>query len=255
MTTLIESIELRPRETAALVGAGSMSSAILRMAAELREAGRTVVTTSTVFMPEVNPSSPFYFLVEPDLRKALEQLPTLLEAHGHVRLAFEYIRADKIKGVEPGWVPAIAALPEVDNLIVEADGARHRPLKAPNEKEPALPPGVDVLLVTAGLDVLGKPLNEENAHRPELVGALTGLVEGDPVTPRVVAQVLASPRGGLKNVPADARVWFLLTGWRPANDEQAREMAALLLGQAPQAEGAVLLAPGHSGGVELIKTR
>ena len=35
-----------------------------------------------------------------------------------------------------------------------------------------MPARADLVLVMAGLDVLGKPLDEENVHRPEQVAAL-----------------------------------------------------------------------------------
>lgn len=252
MTDFAESVAVAPGEVVALVGGGSLMSAALRLAGELREAGRTVVSTSTVYMPAPNPSASFYFMVEPDQDSLTARLPQLLQEHGHVRLAAERVRDDKIRGVDPGWVPDMVALPGVGNVVVESDGARHRPLKAPKEDEPVLPLLVDVLLVCAGLDVLGKPLDEENVHRPELVSGITGLHPGEPVTTRAVAEVLTSPHGGLKNLPNMARVWFVLTGWRDTNDAEAREIAQLALERAPQARGAILLGPGHSGAVEAI---
>ena len=95
-------------------------------------------------------------------------------------------------------------------LLVEADGSRGRPLKAPAEHEPPLPDFADLVLVVAGLTGLGRPLAEEFVHRPELFSRLSGLPLGATVTPEALACVLAHPQGGLKNAPASARRVALL---------------------------------------------
>src|SRR5512140_3030340 len=45
-------------------------------------------------------------------------------------------------------------------LLIEADGARQRALKAPAEHEPAIPAFADVVIVVAALSAVGKPLSE-----------------------------------------------------------------------------------------------
>ncbi len=90
-------------------------------------------------------------------------------------------------------------------LLIEADGSRQKPLKAPNEREPVIPEFTDVVIVVAGLSGLGKSLNEEYAHRPQLFSTLSGLPLNDSITPNALIRVLTHPNGGLKNIPPDAR--------------------------------------------------
>ena len=97
-------------------------------------------------------------------------------------------------------------------LAIEADGARGRWVKAPAEHEPVVPEWVDLVVPVAGLPAVGFPLSEETAHRPERIAALLGMKEVDVLTPRLLAELLASPRGGLKGVPDRAEVRVLLTG-------------------------------------------
>ena len=97
-------------------------------------------------------------------------------------------------------------------LLIEADGAKQLPLKAPAEHEPAIPSFVECVLVIAGLAGLGQPLDANHVHRPDRFAALSGLSMGAPITPEAVAQVLTSPSGGLKNIPPAARRLALLTG-------------------------------------------
>ena len=90
-------------------------------------------------------------------------------------------------------------------LLVEADGSRQKPLKAPGGREPVIPDSAEEVVVVAGLSGLGKPLTDEFVHRPERFAELSGMQIGEPVTPEALVQVLLHTEGGLKNIPANAR--------------------------------------------------
>ena len=85
----------------------------------------------------------------------------------------------KLQGLDPDLVGRIAALPGVDNVLVEADGAKGRSLKAPAGHEPVVPGSTTLLVPVAAADVVGRPLDDTMVHRPELVAGLTGLELGE----------------------------------------------------------------------------
>jgi probable selenium-dependent hydroxylase accessory protein YqeC len=87
--------------------------------------------------------------------------------------------------------------------VMECDGARVRPFKAPADHEPVIPPFADAVIAVAGADCFGKSIGEI-CHRPERVAALLGTDLDHLITPADVARVLASPAGGRKSVPAGA---------------------------------------------------
>ena len=93
---------------------------------------------------------------------------------------------------------------------IEADGSRQKPLKAPAEHEPAIPGFVKHFVQVVGLTGLGKPLNEEYVHRPEIFVRLSELEFGETVTSEALVRVLTHPDGGLKNIPENARRIVLL---------------------------------------------
>lgn len=122
-------------------------------------------------------------------------------------------------------------------LLIEADGSRQRPLKAPAEYlspkfggEPPIPDFVGTVAVVAGLSGLGKPLGEEFVHRPEIFARLSGLAIGETITPEALLRVLTQPHGGLKNIPAQADRLVLLNQADTAElQAQARALAGNLL--------------------------
>ncbi len=115
-------------------------------------------------------------------------------------------------------------------LLIEADGARQKPLKAWNEHEPPIPDFADQVIQVIGLSGLGKPLDEENVHRSEIFSELSGLNKGESVTSDAVIRVLTHPEGGLKNIPAKARRMVLLNqADTPELQSMARGMSHALL--------------------------
>jgi probable selenium-dependent hydroxylase accessory protein YqeC len=115
-------------------------------------------------------------------------------------------------------------------LLNEADGSRMRPFKAPAGYEPVIPAATTLVVPVVGADIFGAPLDAEHVHRPELVSALSGAPLGTPITPAIVARVLAHPDGGRKGVPAGARVIVLINKVDTLPDRApARETARCLL--------------------------
>ncbi len=116
-------------------------------------------------------------------------------------------------------------------LLIEADGSRLHPLKAPASHEPAIPAFAGMVVVVAGLGGLGKALNETNIHRPEIFARLSGLDREEIITPEALSRLLTHPEGGLKNIPEAARRAVLLNqADTPVLQAQARGMVSILLG-------------------------
>ena len=214
-----------------LVGGGGKTTIMFALANELVAAGQRVVTSMTtrIFVGQMN-RAPARLVTE-DEAMLLAGLPAALEAHRHVIVAGEVVvEQDKVQGIAPALLDRIAAGLAVDAVIVEADGSRRLPLKAPAAHEPVIPEAATIVVPIVGLDVLGQPLDAQHVHRPELVAALTGAALGDPVTPAMIAAVLAHPEGGAKGAPPAARlIPFLNKAEDGASLTAAREIARLLL--------------------------
>ena len=123
-------------------------------------------------------------------------------------------------------------------LLIEADGARQHPLKAPAlhlspkfGDEPPIPDFVETVVVVAGLAGLGMPLTSKNVHRPDIFASLSGLAHAETITPEALRRVLIHPAGGLKNIPRTAHRFVLLNQADTAElQAQAKSLAESLLG-------------------------
>lgn len=99
-------------------------------------------------------------------------------------------------------------------LIIEADGAKCKSLKAPAAWEPVIPAFTDLVVVAVGLRDLMKPLSEEFVFRSELFSKISYLTMGEPIVIDAICHYLKDPMGGLKGIPKNAKtfVYFVISG-------------------------------------------
>lgn len=230
-------LDMAVHRAVALVGGGGKSSTMYALAKEARAAGkRVVVTTTTHMMPHPR-------LV---LTGDTEAVGPLLDQHGIITLG-SFFQAEKLGGVGTLLDYKDAA----DVVLMEADGARLRPLKVPREGEPVLQPGVDAVLAVAGMDSVGEPIGGI-CHRVELVCALLDKPPEAPVTPADVVKILTSPRGGRKGVPEGIAFRCVLNkADTPARRAAAEETARLLAEQGVRAV-ITCYTEGERGGRDLF---
>jgi probable selenium-dependent hydroxylase accessory protein YqeC len=223
-----------PLQMVAFTGGGGKTSLLFALARELRE--QVVTTTTTrIFTAQMALAPAIAFAgteseasgdpAEAALEKAMG---VHLARFGHCLVVGE-LDGEKALGVTPDLPARLLARPDVDYLLVEADGSRLRPCKAPAEHEPVIPPETNLVVPVAGIDAVGGRLADV-AHRPERVAQLTGLAQSEPMTAAALARLLSHTGGGLKGVPAAARVIPFIN--KVESEEEllaAREIARLLL--------------------------
>jgi len=241
VSLLAERLGLGSRDLVAIVGAGGKSTLLRALGAELAAADRRVVlgTTTKMGPDQVEGSGAVLWSPGPyDVEVALDGPGPVFVVGGR--------DATKVVGLPPEAFDAIYAGTSADYVVLEADGARRRPVKAPAPHEPVIPETATLVIVTAGIDAVGGMVNEV-AHRPGLVAEITGLRGEDRLDAEHVARLLGSRRGGLARIPAAARVTVALTKVGPA-DRAIAERVGAVLADNDRIDRVALVPPPRSAG-------
>jgi len=198
---LVNAIQPHLPARIAIVGGGGKTTALFQLGRQLD--GLTWVTTTTHLGTDQLDIADRHFLIstvsEIDLHLLKTQKLSLLTG--------PFTPDDRVRGLSPEVLEQIVQLANDEriSLVVEADGARSHPVKAPAEHEPVIPEWVEMVIVVVGCAALGKPLNSEWVHRPDQFSLLTGLKKGQIITPESLARMFIHPLGGLKGIPKNAR--------------------------------------------------
>ncbi len=223
-------------DVVSFVGGGGKTTSMFRLAEELSAAGLRVVTTTTTHISEEQVQfAPAVIKLE-----ELEVLGARLDQYGHCLLIGPPDGKGRVHGASPQLIASLRARDYVDVVLVEADGSRSLPFKAPASHEPVVPDATTILSPIAGLNVLGQPLDEAHVHRAEIAAALARQPLGSAVSPQTVARVLAHAEGGAKQLPASARLIPILNkADTVAALRHAGETADLLLADS-RVEGVII---------------
>ncbi|UCE98126.1 MAG: putative selenium-dependent hydroxylase accessory protein YqeC [Dehalococcoidia bacterium] len=204
--TLKEAFNICPGEVISLVGAGGKTTLMSALAKELGNEKARIISTTTTKIFEWQACGDI-LVIEKDGSKILDELPRILAEYQHISLASEKLPIEgKLKGISPETIVNIAKSKQADYIIIEADGAGMKLIKAPNATEPVIPQNTTLVIAIIGIDALGVILNKENVFRPEIVTRLTGLPIGEVITAETIATLVTHSEGITKGSPPDARI-------------------------------------------------
>jgi len=243
LISLAQAFDLGATELIAFTGGGGKTSLMIALSQEL--SGGVIVTTTTrlgLSQLQLVPEVIMFFADEP--RRSTEgqtrsagitgrlelnrKISESLEHGGRCLVVGEQM-GEKVRGIPVDLPGQLLILEKVDFVLVEADGSRGLPCKAPGPHEPVIPPEATIVVPTIGIDAVGKPLSKI-AHRPELVSSIIELDLDHPMTERGLARLVAHPKGGLKGIPQHARIVPFVN--KVDSDQlldKARNVARLLL--------------------------
>ena len=202
---LLQALRLEDSFSLAAVGAGGKTSALFTLANELKT--QVILTTTTHFHKNQLSFADVHFVVSGTGSPKL----VLPDQFGKIMITGQ-VENERATGLDTGEISKLHKnCFGKYSLLIEADGSRQHPLKAPAEHEPVIPDFVDTVLVVAGLDGVGKTLTEENVHRSHIFSQLTKLPLNEKITKDSLIFYLTHPAGGLKGIPPGAKRIALLT--------------------------------------------
>lgn len=202
--TLAQALRLSTSHCVAFVGAGGKTTAMFQLARELPP---PVIITSTTHLGAWQiPLADQHVIASSlnDISHIKFEGVMLITGPVGADDRTESIDQELLKGLHTKATES--GLP----LLIEADGARQRSLKAPKDHEPPIPKFVNDVVVIAGLSAIGKPLSEEVVYFSDSFSKLSGIQINETITPGAVVGVLCHQQGGLKNITSGIRRTVIL---------------------------------------------
>ncbi|MFQ5648690.1 MAG: selenium cofactor biosynthesis protein YqeC [bacterium] len=202
LAALIDSRNAPANQVVAIIGGGGKSTLMDKLSRELIERNLRVVLTSTT---KFQVSSRIATVLQTESRDYLSEVESWLQTSKLAAVAKDsYQEKNRLLGVSQQTVSELRT--KSDIVLVEADGARQRPLKTHKEYEPVIPGDCTSVIIICGAEAVGQPLSDKWVHRAELFARKWDLKMGTTLTPEIIARELISPYSYLKNIPIHAHI-------------------------------------------------
>ena len=227
---ILDVFGLRERRYVHLIGGGGKTTLMFVAAHALAAEGRSVLTTTTtrILYPELVQSE--CVVLGSDAASLVERLRAEFATHRHVTaVAPDPEGGRKVGGLPIAVLDALVDARIAGHVLVEADGAARRPLKAHADHEPVVSPRADLVIAVIGVDCLGAPMDDAHVHRAALLRERLGRPAGAFVTAEDVAVIVLHREGYLARVARDAEVIvFVNQAATPQAAADARRLADAL---------------------------
>lgn len=205
-----------------LVGGGGKTTTIYQLADELSEQGlRVLITTSTHIQCPENGLSAFVDHVREVTADMWEG--GILTVGKPLLKEEETYKLSMPEGLgEPEEMERLLQMADV--ILIEADGAKKKPVKVPGEWEPVIIPQTGLVIACAGLSALGGTF-ADTCFRFREYGKWLMRGGEDVITPEDLALILMDERGSHKGV--QGRYYRVVLN--QADGEKERKVAEMIL--------------------------
>ncbi|KAB3533506.1 selenium cofactor biosynthesis protein YqeC [Alkaliphilus serpentinus] len=213
------------REVISLVGGGGKTTTIFRLAQQMKDEGfKVLVTTTTaIYFPSEDAFDRF-FLAPEGMPQPLKDI-----GKGEITLIGKEINKEgKLLGISFNILEEIIAAEIFDVILIEADGSKGRPIKAPASHEPMLHPLTTINIGVIGLDALYTRINQTSVHRVEEFCFITGGRPEDEITPVMVKNLVLHKNGLFKDTPNNCKRVLLFNKLSHTNEVLGKGMVKLL---------------------------
>jgi probable selenium-dependent hydroxylase accessory protein YqeC len=177
------------------VGAGGKTTAMKRAAALLAESGVKVrmTTTTRVGIDEFEGFPISVVHGRADLGSAfMDDAPVRLLVGGTLTDQGKYL------GLDPGLLGDLSIRADMV-LLVEGDGSRKRPMKAPESREPVIPGNTTTVFALMGAGAFDEPIDEAHCYNHQEALTILGKT-GAFFEPPEIAALAEDPEGCRKGV-------------------------------------------------------
>lgn len=189
-------IDLNKDKVITVVGAGGKTRTIFELGNELSNLNKkTIITTTTHMKLDKD-----FLLIDEDFN--IENLKKILQKNNLIKIGKK--ESDyKVKRLDEDTLKRCIDIS--DFLLIEGDGSKRLPLKAPKDNEPVIIQETDLVIGLIGFDSLDKKI-EETCHRPELVSKLLHKNIKENINIFDLVEIIKNKNGLKKNVNCKYKV-------------------------------------------------
>ena len=198
----------RERRVISLVGGGGKTTTMYALAEIFREEGKKVIVTTSTHL-QIPPEEIRAWNIEEvrSLWKSDQIAVIGTDCESNKNLAAgdqaSVNQMENKKSVKKMRMPDGSFLQEVlqeaEVVLIEADGAKHHPVKVPEKWEPVIPRCADIVISVIGLDCLGQPISQ-SAYRMERTSEFLRKSLEAPITEEDIVKIATSICGLFKDV-------------------------------------------------------
>lgn len=220
-----------PPRIISLVGGGGKTTTMYQLADELTELGRRVLVTTTTHIGEPESGRTALIRHVSELREDCWKegiltagTPVMDETDG--KTVHKLCMPEGLD--EPRELERLLGF--VDVILIEADGAKCKPIKVPREGEPVLLPQTGLVIACAGMSAVGRTF-EDSCFRFGQWGGWLARNASDRIAPEDVALILMDERGSRKGL--NGRYYRIILN--QADDEERVKAAESVISFLPAA--------------------
>jgi|WetSurMetagenome_2_1015567.scaffolds.fasta_scaffold455249_2 probable selenium-dependent hydroxylase accessory protein YqeC len=204
---LLESFDLEKNRYVYLIGGGGKTALLFVMARALVEGGRSVLTTTSTKILRPTPDESDHVVIGAESSVLIDRVTSGFSSHRHITAALALAEdGQKLLGLSVDQIDLLADAHASDYVLVEADGAAGRSIKAHLDHEPVVSGRADLVVVVIGVDCIGKPMLDLHVHRAELFRRRLGRPLDSVVTVDDVAAIVFHRDGYLKRIAQRSEV-------------------------------------------------
>ena len=236
-----------------LVGAGGKTTTAFWLARLFKQWGNAVclTTTTKMYLPDSNQADhviPIEAIYDnrTDNRHRDFAAPNITFCYRTLLPDNQKNGKCKVTGVNENDLSRLKNHMPFTVFIIEGDGSRSLPIKAPHRHEPCIPSYSDMVIGVTGAEAINRRALPEQIHHWPAFSALTQCQQGQEVDAQVLHTLINQPLGLFKSCPATAKqIWLINKIDQANNSQRLQQTAAEVLAASPRL-AAVWLAKMHA---------